>query len=68
MALKQCIKCQRVFAANLKFCRFDGSPLVNEVAPPDQGATILFTSEELTGLFSTLEELRHSNGSGKLCE
>lgn len=31
-AMKQCVKCRQLFAdKNLRFCRFDGSPLVDEV-------------------------------------
>ena len=67
--MKQCVKCKQLFAnENLKFCRFDGSPLVNEVAPPDEAATILFTTGRLNNLFPALEELHHTNGSEKLYE
>jgi hypothetical protein len=67
--MKQCVKCRLLFAdENLKFCRFDGSPLVNEGAHPDEIATILFTSGTLNDLYPALEELRRANGSGKLYE
>ena len=67
--MKQCVKCQQMFTNDdLRFCRFDGSPLVNEVAPPAEAATILFTTGQLTNLFPALDELRHTNGSGKLYE
>ena len=67
--MKQCVICRQSFAdENLRFCRFDGSPLVNEVAPRDEAATILSTSEQLNDLFPTLEELRRTNNSGKLYE
>jgi hypothetical protein len=50
--MKQCLKCRTVFAdENLNFCRFDGSPLVYEVALPEEAATILFTTEQLSNLF-----------------
>ena len=66
--MKQCVKCRQLFAdENLKFCRFDGSQLVNEVAP-DEAATILFTSGQLSNLFPAGEDLRRTNGSGKLYE
>ena len=68
-AMKQCVICRQLFAdENLKFCRFDGSSLVNEVAPQDEAPTILFTSGQLKDLFPTLEELRRTNNSGKLYE
>lgn len=67
--MKQCVKCRQLFAdENLKFCRFDGSPLVNETAPPDEAATILFTTGQLNKLYPALEELRRTSGSGKLYE
>ena len=68
-AMKQCVKCQQLVAdENLNFCRFDGYPLVDEVAPPAEAATILFPSGQLNDLFPTLEELRRTNNSGKLYE
>ena len=67
--MKQCVTCRQLFAdENLKFCRFDGSPLANEVAPEDEAVTILFTSAQLDDLFPALEELRRINNSGKLYE
>lgn len=67
--MKQCVKCGQLFAdEKLNFCRFDGSPLVNEVAPADEAATILFTTGQLNKLFPALDELRRTSGSGKLWE
>lgn len=67
--MKQCVKCRTLYAdENLKFCRFDGLPLVEEVARPDEAATILFTTEQLNNLLPALEELRPISGSGKLYE
>ena len=67
--MKQCVKCRQLFAnENLRFCRFDGSPLANERVTPDEAATILFTSGDLSNLFPALEELRNKNTSGKLYE
>jgi hypothetical protein len=43
--------------ANLRFCRYDGSPLISEATSPAEDATILFTTGDLINLF-TLEELR----------
>ena len=64
--MKQCVKCEQLFGdGNLRFCRFDGSPLVDKVAPPDEAPTMLFTSGQLHDLF---EELRHKTSSGKLYE
>ena len=53
---------------SLNFCRFDGSPLVNNVPPSDEAVTILFTTGQLSNLFPALEDLRPTNGSGKLYE
>ena len=65
--MKQCPKCQLLFAdENLRFCRFDGSSLINEAIPPDEAATILFSTGHLDDRFALLEELRHRNESGKL--
>lgn len=67
--MKQCVKCRLLYAdENLRFCRFDGSPLVTEITPPEEAATILFTSGQLNQLYPALQELRRGNGSGKLYE
>ena len=67
--MKQCVKCRQVFAdENLRFCRLDGTPLVNEVVLPDEASTVLFTSGQLNDLYPALKELRRANGSGKLYE
>ena len=67
--MKQCVKCRQLFAdENLRFCRFDGSPLVVEGALPDEAATILFSTGQLNNVYPSLEELRRSNNSGKLYE
>ena len=67
--MKQCVTCQRLFTdENLKFCRIDGSPLVEEVTLPDEGVTVLFTAGQLNDLYPALQELRRANGSGKLYE
>ena len=67
--MKQCVKCRLLFAdENLRFCRFDGSPLVKEITPPEEAATILFTTGQLNSLYPALQELRRANGSGKLYE
>ena len=67
--MKQCVKCRQLFAdENLRFCRFDGTRLVNEVVPPEEAATMLFTSGQLNHLFPPHEELSRTEGSGKLYE
>jgi hypothetical protein len=67
--MKQCVKCRLLYAdENLRFCRFDGSPLVKEITPPEEAATILFTTGQLNHLYPALQELRRANGSGKLYE
>lgn len=67
--MKQCVKCRQLFAdENLRFCRFDGSPLFDEVTVPNEAETVLFTSQQLNELFPALRELRRANGSGKLYE
>ena len=67
--MKQCVKCRLLYAdENLRFCRFDGSPLVKGITPPEEAATILFTSGQLNQLYPALQELRRGNGSGKLYE
>jgi hypothetical protein len=46
--MKQCPKCRQLFAdRDLRFCRFDGSPLISEAAPPDEAVTILFSTGQL---------------------
>jgi hypothetical protein len=50
--MKQCLKCRTLFTdENLRFCRFDGLPLVDAVALPEEAATILFTTAQLDNLF-----------------
>jgi hypothetical protein len=67
--MKQCVKCRQLFAdENLRFCRFDGSALVDEGVLSEEAATVLFTSGQLNNLYPALEELRRGNGSGKLYE
>jgi hypothetical protein len=68
--MKQCPKCRKLFSgADLRFCRFDGSPLNSEIIMPlDEAATILFSTGHLNKRFAALEELRHRNESGKLYE
>ena len=67
--MKQCVKCRHLFAdENLRFCRFDGSPLFDEVTVPNEALTVLFTTEQLHDLFPALKELRRANQSGKLYE
>ena len=68
--MKQCPKCRLLFAGrDLKFCRFDGSPLLSEITTPsDEAATILFSTGHLNNRFTPLEELRRRNESGKLYE
>ena len=65
--MKKCPKCQQLYAdGDLRFCRFDGSSLISETTPPDEAATILFSTGRLNNRFPPLEELRHRNESGKL--
>lgn len=67
--MKQCVKCRLVFAdGNLKFCRFDGSPLIDEVTFPNEAETVLFTTGQLNDLYPALHELRRAHPSGKLYE
>ena len=65
--MKQCPKCRQLYAdGNLRFCRFDGSSLIDEAIPAHEAATILFTSRHLNDQHPALEELRHRSDSGKL--
>jgi len=65
--MKQCPKCRQLFASpDLRFCRFDGSPLISGATPPDEAATILFSTEYLNNRFTPREELHRRSKSGKL--
>ncbi|HVI73035.1 MAG TPA: hypothetical protein VM656_16305 [Pyrinomonadaceae bacterium] len=65
--MKQCPKCRQKFAvADLRFCRFDGSPLISEGTPPDEAATILFSTGYLNNRLTPPEELYRRSESGKL--
>jgi len=62
--MKQCPKCQQLFAdGNLRFCRFDGSSLINEATPPQEAPTILFSTGHLNDRYTELEELRRGSES-----
>jgi hypothetical protein len=65
--MKECPTCRQLFAdANLRFCRFDGSPLISEAQPPDEAATIKFSTGQLDNRFTPLESLRLRSESEKL--
>ena len=67
--MKQCPKCrQRYAGADLRFCRFDGSPLISEGTPPDEAATILFSTGYLKNRITPFDELHRRSESGKLSE
>jgi len=65
--MKQCPKCRQKFAgADLRFCRFDGSPLISEGTPPDEAATILSSSGYLNNRLTPRDELHGRSESEKL--
>ena len=66
LLMKQCPKCRLTFAdGNLRFCRFDGSSLINKATPPHEAATILFSSSHLNDQFTPLKEQHRESESGK---
>jgi len=67
--MKQCPKCRQLFArADLRFCRFDGSPLISEGTPPHEAATLLFPTGYLINRFTPTEKPEPGSESGKLYE
>ena len=65
--MKQCPKCRQLFAGvDLRFCRFDGSPLISGTTHPDEAVTMLFSTGHLNNQLTRLEELRHTSKSGSL--
>ncbi|HEX5885957.1 MAG TPA: hypothetical protein VFY67_15545 [Pyrinomonadaceae bacterium] len=64
--MKQCPKCRQLFAGgDLRFCRFDGSRLINEtITPPEEAVTILFPTGPLNN--QSVDGLHHRNQTGKL--
>jgi hypothetical protein len=67
--MKECRTCRQLFADDdLRFCRFDGSPLISKATPTDEDTTILFSSGYLNERLKQFEELRISSESGKLYE
>jgi hypothetical protein len=39
--MKECPKCRQIFAnGNLRFCRYDGTPLVDKSVPADEVLTM----------------------------
>ena len=66
-AMKECPKCRQLYSLeDLRFCRFDGSRLINEGTLPHEAATILFSSAHLEERFASLEDPRRASESGKL--
>jgi hypothetical protein len=67
--MKQCPKCQQLFANDdLRFCRLDGSRLMSETIPLDEGPTMLLLPGQLINRFTPLDELQPGSKSGKLYE
>lgn len=66
--MKQCPKCRQSFAGgDLRFCRYDGSPLINQtISPPDEAVTILFPTGPLNNQFAPLDGAHRRNKTGKL--
>ena len=65
--MKECPKCRQVFAyPNLRFCRFDGSLLVNEISAMHEATTLLFSTGQLNKRVTPLDKLHPKNKSGKL--
>ena len=49
--MKECPTCRRVFPdASLRFCRMDGTRLVNKTVQPDEALTVLFSTGKLQEL------------------
>lgn len=64
--MKRCPACRHLFADNdVRFCRFDGSSLMSEAQPPNEAATILFSTEQLNKRLTPREELCRESESGK---
>ena len=61
--MKKCPKCKQLFShRELRFCRYDGCPLVNESRPLDEATTLLFSTGQLNQQASLLDEIRQSSG------
>ena len=59
--MKECPTCRHLYDVNWRFCRFDGSPLVNETVRPDEAVTITFPTGTLRK-GSPLLEVRRRRG------
>ena len=65
--MKQCPKCRQLYAdGNLRFCRFDGSSLINEATPPEEAATILLPTGPLEDRLTPPQKLRRRRESDEL--
>ena len=53
--MKECPTCRLLYDRNLRFCRFDGSPLMNESGRPDEAVTISFPTGKLSNKFAERE-------------
>jgi hypothetical protein len=64
--MKQCPTCRQSFAdRRLKFCRFDGAPLMSPAVPGDEALTVLFSTGKLNERFGPLEEMRRRQGEDR---
>ena len=55
--MKECPKCRQLFAyANLRFCRFDGSSLIDGPTPMHEATTLSFPTGQLNKRATRLNE------------
>jgi hypothetical protein len=52
--MKECPTCRLLYDGNLRFCRFDGSPLMNELRA-DEAVTISLPPGKLSNKFAQRE-------------
>ena len=66
MVMKECPKCRQLFAyPNLRFCRYDGSRLIDGPTSMHEATTLLFSTGQIHQRTATLDEQRRKSESGK---
>ena len=67
MVMKECPKCRQLFAhANLRFCRYDGSSLIDGPTSMHEATTLLFPTGQLNRRAAAVDELHRKTEPDKL--
>jgi len=57
--MKRCPTCQKTFADTMRFCQIDGTPLVEDIAPPtDPFKTIVSGTDEMSSMIPPVDPFK----------